>query len=158
MLSKLLRYFSRTSTVALVAMVLANLSPNLNVRFSETFESKLKKSGTMFHNYEGFFSFQLVAVCNSKYNSIFANNDCLLLSNSTIGYAIEQNTLNIPESNVIECIEDETSYFQLRNEIFLLNTWLMRPYPGLLPEHHLLIENAFGIFTMRRWIFQRAIS
>ena len=117
-----------------------------------------KKSGAIFHNYEGFFSFQLLAVCDSKYNSIFANNDCLLLSNSTIGYAIEQNTLNIPEPNVIECTEDETSYFQLRNEIFLLNTWLMRPYPGLLPEHHLLIENAFGIFTMRWWIFQRAIS
>lgn len=128
-----------------------------------------KKSGAIFHNYEGFFSFQLLAVCDSKYNSIFANNDCSLLSNSTIEYAIEQNTLNIPEPNVIECTEDETSYFLLRNEIFLLNTWLMRPYPGLLPwvewlriianpGHHLLIENAFGIFTMRWWIFQRAIS
>lgn len=129
----------------------------------------LKKSGARFHNYEGFFSFQLLAVCHSKYNSIFANNDCSLLSNSTIEYAIEQNTLNIPEPNVIEGIEDETRYFLLTNEIFLLNTWLMRPYQGLLPwvewlriianpGHHLLIENAFGIFTMRWWIFQRAIS
>ena len=92
-----------------------------------------KTSGTMFHNYEGFFSFQLLAVCDSKYNSIFANNDCSLLSNSTIEYAIEQNTLNIPEPNVIEGIEDETRYFLLTNEIFLFNTWLMRPYPGLLP-------------------------
>ena len=134
-----------------------------------------KKSGTLYHNYKGFFSLQLLAVCDAKYNFIFAdvgqygsNNDSSVLANSEIGYAMEMNTLNIPEPDVIEGIERKIPYFLLGDEIFPLNTWLMRPYPGHLPEaeqiynyrqsrSRLPIENAFGILAVRWRIFQRAI-
>lgn len=63
------------------------------------------------------------------YNSIFAdagqygsNKDCSLLSNS--------NTLNILEPDVTEGMEDEILYLLLGDEIYYLNTWLMKPFLG----------------------------
>ena len=57
-------------------------------------------------------------------------------------------------------------YYLLRDEIFPLNTWLMKPFPSDLPEAEqmynyrhskarLHIENAFGILASRWRIFQR---
>ena len=132
-------------------------------------------SGSLFHNYKGFFSLQLLAVCDAKYNFIFAdvgqygcNNDCSVLVNSPIGHAIENNTLDIPEPSKVNGIDRELPYFLLGDEIFPLNSWLMRPYPGNLPEAEqvfnyrqsrarLPIENTFGILSSRFRIFQKPI-
>ena len=99
------------------------------------------KSGTLFHNYKGFFSLQLLAVCDAKYNFIFvdvgqygSNNDCSVLANSNISYAVEGNVLDIPRADKIEGIKKDMPYYLLGDEIFPLNTWLMKPFPGDLPE------------------------
>ena len=131
------------------------------------------KSGTLFHNYKGFFSLQLLAVCDAKYNFTFvdvgqygSNNDCSVLANSNISYAIESDALDVPRAERIEGIEEDMPYYLLGDEIFPLNTWLMKPFPGNLPEAEpifnyqhsrtrLPIENAFGILASRWRIFQR---
>ena len=131
------------------------------------------KSGTLFHNYKGFFSLQLLAVCDAKDNFTFvdvgqyvSNNDCPVLANSNISYAIESDALDVPRAERIEGIEEDVPYYLLGDEIFPLNTWLMKPFPGNLPEAEqifnyrhsrarLSIENAFGILASRWRIFQR---
>ena len=131
------------------------------------------KSGTLFHNYKGFFSLQLLAVCDAKYNFTFvdvgqygSNNDCSVLANSNISYVIESDALDVPRAKRIEGIEEDMPYYLLGDEIFPLNTWLMKPFPGNLPEAEqifnyrhsrarLPIENAFGILASRWRIFQR---
>ena len=87
------------------------------------------KSGTLFHNYKGFFSLQLLAVCDSKYNFTFidvgqygSNNDCSVLANSTISYAIESDALDVPRAERVEGIEEDMPYYLLGDEIFPLNT------------------------------------
>ena len=82
------------------------------------------KSGTLFHNYKGFFSLQLLAVCDSKYNFIFVdvgqygcNNDFYVLANSSISYAVEGNVLDIGlaklmvSKRICRIIYWETKYF-----------------------------------------------
>ena len=119
----------------------------------------------MFHYYKGFFSLQLLAVCDAKYNFIFvdvgqygSNNDCSVLANSNISYAVEGNVLDIPRADKIEGIKKDMPYYLLGDKIFPLNTWLMKPFPGDLPEAEqtynyqhsracLPIENAFGMLA-----------
>ena len=81
------------------------------------------KSGTLYHNYKGFFSLQLLAACDAKYNFIFADvgqygstNDSSVLNNSPIADAIENNKLNIPGATKINGIEEEIPYFLLKRK------------------------------------------
>ena len=72
--------------------------------------------------------------------------------------------LNIPNADKMEDIEKEITYYLLGDEIFLLNKWLMRTFPGNLPEAEhmynyrhsrarLTIENAFGMLASKWRIF-----
>ena len=134
-----------------------------------------RKSGTTY-NYKGFFSIQLLAICDAKYKFIFAdvgqygsNNDCAVLSNSSIGKRLEQGTLQIPPAEKIPGIDMEIPYYLLGDEIFPLEPWLTRPYPGNQPEpeqifnyrqsrSRLPIENSFGILVARWRIFESPIQ
>ena len=67
------------------------------------------KSGTLYHNYKGTFSIVLLAICDAKYNFTLvdvgqygSNNDSGVLAQSRIGYALENNTLNIPSSEKVQ--------------------------------------------------------
>ena len=62
----------------------------------------------------------------------------------------------------------ELPHFLIGDEIFPLNTWLMRPYPGTLDETQRIynyrvsrvrrtIENVFGILAARWRIFRKSI-
>lgn len=135
-----------------------------------------KMSGTTFHNYKGFFSLQLLAVCDAKYKFTFvdvgqygSNNDCAVLNNSKIGEGLERGTLNIPPAEVIEGIDEEMPYYLLGDEIFPLEPYLMRPYASSQPEPEqifnyrqsrarLTIENSFGILVARWRIFEVPIQ
>ena len=123
------------------------------------------KSGTLFQNYKGIFSLQLLAVSDAKYNFTFvdvgqygSNNDSSVLANSNISYVIESDALDMPRAERIEGIEEDMPYYLLGDEIFPLNTWLMKPFPGkqnlaeqIFNYRHsrlrLPVENAFGILA-----------
>ena len=132
-------------------------------------------SGTLYHNYKGYFSIVLLAICDAKYNFILvdmgqygSNNDSGVLAHSAIGHAFENNSIRMPEVEKIDDCDLELPYYLLGDEIFPLITWLMRPYPGKLPEQEQVynyrhsrarrvIENAFGILRARWRIFSQPI-
>lgn len=134
-------------------------------------------SGTLYHNYKGFFSLVLLAICVADYcftlfdlGSYGSNNDCGVLANSPLGNALESNALILPEHEQLDgCAFHPLPYFFLGDDIFPLKTWLIKPYPGrnLTEEEKIfnyrlsrcrcVIENAFGILAARWRIFHRPI-
>lgn len=133
-------------------------------------------SGTLFHNYKGTFSIVLLAICDAKYNFTLidvgqygSNNDSGVLANSDIGEVIENNKLKIPQKSIVPGTTLDIPYFLVGDEIFPLKPWLMRPFPGKLPEAERIynyrhsrarrvIENAFGILRARWRIFSHPIK
>eukprot|EP00795_Rhopilema_esculentum_P005709 gene5709-10959_t len=136
-----------------------------------------KLSGTLYHNYKGFFSIVLLAICDANYcftlfdlGQYGSNNDSGVLANSQMGRMFEDDALNVPGERKL-CGDDQKSlpYFLLGDEIFPLKTWLLRPYPGQNANEEQkvynyrhsrarrVIENAFGILTARWRIFQKPI-
>ena len=96
-----------------------------------------KMTGTCYFNYKGFYSIVFLAICNN--NSCFtlfdlvqyeSNNDSGVLANSKMKEMIEENRLDIPPPSIYKsCDFDPLPCFFVRDEIFPLKTWLMRPYP-----------------------------
>ena len=135
------------------------------------------KSGTLYHNYKGTFSIVLLAVCDAKYNFTLvdvgqygSNNDSGVLAQSKISSAFENNTLNLPESEVLPGTNLYIPYFLAGDEIFPLKPWLPRPHPGRLLQllemidnyrhsrARRVIENAFGILRARWRIFSHPLK
>ena len=94
-------------------------------------------SGFLWHNYKGFFSMVLLAICDVRYCFRFvdvdeygSNNDSGVLNNSQMGKLFKRNEVNIPNSSEIEGTDVELPYFLVGHEIFQLNNWLMCPFSG----------------------------
>ena len=136
-----------------------------------------KNTGSYYHNYKGFFSLVLLAICDANYcftlfdlGQYGSNNDSGVLLNSNMSKCIEENSLNIPESEALNgCWYDPLPYFLVGDEIFPLKEWLMRPFPGKLTEQERIfnyrlsrarrvIENCFGILAARWRIFSTPIE
>ena len=133
-------------------------------------------TGSLYHNYKGFFSIVLLAVCDAKYcftaidvGQYGSNNDAGVLSNSAMGMMIADNKINFPKGRTIQgCGYESLPYFLVGDEIFPLKEWMMRPYPGKLDENENIfnyrlsrarrvIENSFGILRARWRIFSKPI-
>ena len=97
------------------------------------------ETGTLFHNYKGFFSLILLAVCDSNYCFTFidigqygSNNDSGVLSRSKINEQIENGALQLPQPATLDgCNYDPLPYFLVGDEIFPLKSWLMCPFQVL---------------------------
>ena len=78
-----------------------------------------------------------MAICDSNYcftlfdlGQYGSNNDSDVLANSKMKEMIEENRLDIPPPSIYKsCDFDPLPCFFVRDEIFPLKTWLMRPYP-----------------------------
>ena len=135
------------------------------------------KSDTLYHNYKGTFSIVLLAVCDAKYNFTLvdvgqygSNYDSAVLAQSKMSSGFENNTLNLPESEVLPGTNLDILYFLVGDEIIPLKPWLLRQYPGRLLQllemiynyRHLRarrgIKNAFGILRARCRIFSHPIK
>ena len=135
-----------------------------------------KQSRTLFHNYKGFFSFVLLAICDARYcftlfdvGQYGSNNDAGMLANFSIGKEIEAGEMNIsPPRHQEGCSFDPLPYYLVGEEIFSLKIWLMRPYPGKLSEEERIlhyqssrtrrvITNTFGILAARWRIYHSPI-
>ena len=135
------------------------------------------KSGTLFYNYKTFYSIVLLAICDAKYNFILfdigqysSDNDCGVLSKSTMGKLLESKSLNIAEPATLEgCEYDPLPYFLPGDETFPLKECMMRPIPGQLDEDEKVfiyrqsrggrvIENTFGILRVRWRILESPIK
>ena len=107
-----------------------------------------KQSGTIFHNYKGFFSFVLLAIFDARYcftlfdvGQYGSNNDAGVLANSSIGKKIVEGEMNIPPPRHLEgCLLNPLPYYLVGDEIFSLKTWLMRSYPGQPSEEERILH------------------
>ena len=89
-------------------------------------------SGTQFYNYKSHFSLQFLAMCNARYcftladiGSYGSNNDTSFWKRFASG------TMNIPLPRSVEgCRFDPLPYYIVRDDIFPLKEWLMKPFPG----------------------------
>ena len=111
------------------------------------------------------YNFTLVDV--HQYGS---NNDSQVLGQSKISSAFKNNTLNLPESEVLAGTNLDVPYFLVGNEIFPLKSWLLHLCSRRLIQllemiynyHHLrarrVIENAFGILRAHWRIFSHPIK
>ena len=85
-----------------------------------------KNSGTNFHNYKGFFSFILLAVCAARYNFTFydvgqygSTNDNGALNQSEFGKLFKNHSFNYPPPEKIPGVSTDLPFFLLGDEIFL---------------------------------------
>ena len=101
-------------------------------------------SGSLYHNYKGFFSIVLLAICDAYAHYIFnfinigdygSNNDSGVLENSVMGKAFANNSLSISDPEPVEGCHKPLPYFIVGDDIFGLKKWLQRSLPG---RSHLL--------------------
>ena len=87
-----------------------------------------KQTGSLYHNYKGFSSIVLLALCDSDYcftyydiGSYGSNNDSGILAVSEMGEAFEYDDVNLPEPTPVEgCKFSPLPYFILGDDIFPL--------------------------------------
>lgn len=100
-----------------------------------------------------------------------SNNDSGILRNSKMGRRFGNDEMSIPESEKILGDDLELPYFFVRDEIFPLQTWLVRLFPGkalinemrkifkyCLSRARRILENKFGILVPGWRIFDPSLS
>ena len=115
---------------------------------------KPSHTGTLWHNYKGFFSMVLLVICDARYCFSFvdvgeygSNSDSGVLKNSNMGRIFDRNQMGVPDSELIEGTNYELPYFLVGDEIFPLQNWLMCPYSG-----NTLTNDQRKIFNYRLFI------
>lgn len=93
-------------------------------------------SGSMFYNYKGQHSFNLLALCDAEYRFTYLDigaegrqSDGGVFRNSTLYTSLGENVLQIPPSAVVGVEGPILPYVIVVDKAFALNTYMMRPYP-----------------------------
>ena len=134
------------------------------------------RSGSMYFNYKKSFSIVLKAICNAKYQftlvdigDIGRQSDGSVYSSSHLGFAIENDQLNIPSQAKLPNSEKVLPYMFVADDAFGLKRHLMKPFPSQnlsldkrifsyrLSSARRIIENTFGVAASRFRIFRRPI-
>jgi len=134
------------------------------------------RGGSDYFNYKKTHSIVLLGVCNGSYEFIMVDigdagrqSDGSVYSNSNLGFAIENNTLDFPGPERIKNSTEVFPYVFLGDDAFSLKTYLMKPYSGQnlneeerifnyrLSRGRRIIENTIGIAASRFRIFRRPI-
>ena len=136
------------------------------------------RCGSLYFNYKKTHSIVLLAVCNANYEITLADvgdngrqSDGGVYTNSKIGYAIDNNLLQIPPPGIIANSgkTKEYPYVFVADDAFSLKTYMIKPYPGNITKiseqiykyrlcrARRVIENTFGILATRFRIYRRPI-
>lgn len=136
------------------------------------------RCGSLYFNYKKNHSIVLLAVCNANYEFTLIDvgdngrqSDGGVYTNSVIGYAIDNNTLQFPPANVISNSGTTKTYpyVFVADDAFSLKPYMIKPYPGNISElsqriynyrvcrARRVIENSFGILATRFRIYRRPI-
>ena len=93
------------------------------------------RSGSMYFNYKKSFSIVLKAICNAKYQftlvdigDIGRQSDGSVYSSSHLGFAIENNQLNIPSQAKLPNSENVLPYVFVADDASGLKGHLMKPF------------------------------
>ena len=136
-------------------------------------------TGSLHYNHKGTFSVVLMALVdgNAKFRYIDVgaygrNSDGGIFKSSSLGQALDQNLLHIPNDDSLPEVSDgeRLPFVFLADEAFPLQRHIMRPYPGLhlskekqafnyrLSRGRRIVENAFGILAQRFRVFHTKIN
>ena len=97
-----------------------------------------RKRGTLYHNYKGFFSLVLLAICDARYcftlfdvGQYGSNNNCSVLNNLGTGNRFRNGQMNLPDAEYLEgCNFDPLPYFLIGDGISSIRTWLFDRIQG----------------------------
>ena len=126
------------------------------------------KSGSLYHNYKGFFSIILMAVVDADYKFLWveaggvgSSSDAQIFGDCELRDLIDDNTLGLPDAEPLPGSDRELPYFLLGDDAFPMRTWLMKPYSRRtenreqkiynyrISRGRRVVENAFGILSQR---------
>ena len=127
-----------------------------------------KNSGTVYHNYKGFFSLILLALVDADYKFIWVDvgangstSDCAVFNQSDLKAVLENGTLGLPPPTALPGDDTAIPHFLIGDDAFPLRQWLMKPFAlrNLTDEERIfnyrlsrarrVVENAFGILANR---------
>ena len=136
-------------------------------------------SGSLYHNYKGYFSIVLLAAVDANYEFIWLQcgaegcaSDASIWRSSSLFTALNDpvNVLDLPPATTIAGMTTPLPYFFVADDAFALSPTVMKPYPhhGLslqqrilnyrLSRGRMVVENAFGILSTRFRIFRREME
>jgi hypothetical protein len=125
-------------------------------------------SGTVFHNYKGFFSIIMLALVDADYKFMWidvgangSTSDCAVFNVSELKEALDTDTLGLPAPEPLPGDDREIPYFFVGDDAFPLRTYMMKPFAHRrqtiaerifnyrLSRARRIVENAFGILANR---------
>jgi hypothetical protein len=125
-------------------------------------------SGTLYHNYKGFFSIIMLALVDADYKFMWldigangSTSDCAVFNSSELKDALDDGTLGLPPSEPLPGDDHPMPYFLVGDDAFALSTYMMKPFANKrqtvaerifnyrLSRARRIVENAFGILTNR---------
>ena len=137
----------------------------------------IKPPGESYHNYKHTFSIVLLALVDADYKFIYVDigtngrvSDGGVLKQSTLGKALENSELSIPQPSPLQRYGVPMPYVIVADDAFPLKENIMKPYSlaGLTKEQRIfnyrlsrarrIIENAFGILSNRFRIFMTPMA
>ena len=140
------------------------------------------KSGTLYYNYKGHFSLNLMALVDANYKFISidvgdygSNADGAVFRKSAFGQRYLDNDMDVPPPKTIAGAEHLGSlpYVIVADEAFPLKPNIMRPYPKMkaatlprdmqifnyrLSRARRIVENCFGILAQRFRLYNRRLQ
>lgn len=125
-------------------------------------------TGTMYHNYKGFFSIVLMALVDADYKFMWidvgglgSQSDAQIYNQSELKECLEDGSIGLPAPAPLPNDDRDFPYFLLGDDAFGLQTFLMKPYSGrMLTREEMIanyrisrarrvVENAFGVMAQR---------
>ena len=125
-------------------------------------------SGTVYHNYKGFFSIILLALVDADYKFLWVDvgangstSDCAVFNQSELKPELENGTLGLPPPTALVGDDTLIPHFVIGDDAFPLRPWMMKPYSSRnltndervfnyrLSRARRVVENAFGILANR---------
>ncbi|XP_052217908.1 putative nuclease HARBI1 [Dreissena polymorpha] len=130
---------------------------------------KLPQTGTMYHNYKGFFSIVLMALVDENYKFMWidvgglgSQSDAQIYNQSELKECLEDGSIGLPPPSPLPNDDQDFLYFLLGDDAFGLRSFLMKPLSDrtltreeLIANYRIsrarrVVENAFGILA-HRW-------
>lgn len=127
-----------------------------------------RNSGSVYHNYKGFFSIILLGLVAADYKFMWVDvrgngsiSDCAVFNRSHLKEDWENGTLGLPEADELPGDNRPIAYFIVGDDAFPLKKWLMKPfskcnhtdeeriYSYRISRARHIIENTFGILANR---------
>lgn len=138
---------------------------------------KPQGGGSLYYNYKNFHSVVLMGLVDADYKFIWADvggcgsmGDAQIYNHSDLKRAIESGETQLPPDDPLPNDDKDFPYFILADEAFALSTFLVKPYSRKLMERSLrifnyrisrgrrVVENAFGIMSLKLQILQRPMN